>query len=89
MQILEAQTRKLNLGDDVILLEVARFLPDTVTGKAAIRYVMFTQYDCNWNSHWHDNIVVIYLFNTETAISEYGCSLCHHFVIKSIRHETD
>lgn len=39
LQILEAQTRKFNLGDDVILLEVARFLPDTVTGSVAIRYI--------------------------------------------------
>ena len=39
LQILEAQTRKFNLGDDVILLEVARFLPDTVTGSVAIRKI--------------------------------------------------
>lgn len=39
LQILEAQTRKFNLGDDVILLEVAKFLPDTVTGRAISRYI--------------------------------------------------
>jgi ATP-dependent 26S proteasome regulatory subunit len=32
VQILKAQTRKFSLGEDVDLVEVAKFLPDTVTG---------------------------------------------------------
>ena len=37
VQILEAQTRKFKLDDDVILREIAECLPDTVTGFVLIQ----------------------------------------------------